>query len=435
MTATPSLHNSEQNAVRPSIPSRLKRCRICGNSSLISCVPMGSQYLSSVFPSSLNYRKEVPCWPLDLVICEKTAEKSTCGLVQLGHQFDLSVMYNDYPYTSSTNSSMPSVLKEVAESGRTFGHLRKRDLIVDIGGNDGTLLSFFQNQGFDLLNIDPASNLKPILVSPDYLHIRNFFSHKVFVAATDKKARLIFSIAMFYHLPGPIRFANDVATCLDDEGIWIIQMAYLPAMLRTNMYDNIVHEHNGYYAAHQIKWIMEKVGLEVFDVTLNAVYGGSFRVFVKKKGCARYPVTQRYHEILQKEAEEGIFDLETYQGFTQRIKKTKDDLRELCKSITAVDKKIWVYGASTKGNTILQYCGLGKNDIVAAADANPFKLGKYMVGADILIKDEVTMRAAKPDYLLVLPYSFLDAFMKREAELISRGTKFIVPLPQVRTVP
>jgi hypothetical protein len=180
---------------------------------------------------------------------------------------------------------------------------------------------------------------------------------------------------------------------------------------------------------------MEQVGLEVFDVTLNDVYGGSFRVFVKKKGNTRFPQTERYRANLREETEFGIFDPATYQSFMRRIEKTRDDLRDLCRAIKSQGKTIWVYGASTKGNTILQYCGLGKNDIVAAADANPFKLGKYIIGADIPIQDEATLRAARPDYLLALPYSFVDAFMKREAELLAQGTKYIVPLPEVRIVP
>ncbi len=413
----------------------IEECRVCGNPSLIPCISVGAQYLSSVFPEHLDYRAKVPQWPLDLVMCEKGEDGSTCGLVQLAHRLDLSAMYDAYPYTSSTNSSMASILQDVAESGRQLGHLRPNDLILDIGGNDGTLLSFFQKDDYDLLCIDAAKNVVPVVHSNRYTHVRDFFSADVYASAAKKKARLIFSVAMFYHLADPVRFSRDVSACLDDEGAWIIQMAYLPAMLRTNMYDNIVHEHNGYYATHHMKWIMERVGLEVFDVTLNDVYGGSFRVFVKKRGNTRFPQTERYRMNLREEMEFGVFDPATYQAFMRRIEKTRTDLRELCRAIKAQGKTIWVYGASTKGNTILQFCGLGKDDIVAAADANPFKLGKYIIGADIPIKDEATMRAARPDYLLALPYSFVNAFIKREAELVAKGTKFIVPLPEVLLIP
>ena len=412
----------------------VERCRVCGNPSLIPCASIGAQYLSSVFPENLDYHGKVPRLPLDLVMCEKKDEKS-CGLVQLAHRLDLSAMYDAYPYTSSTNSSMPAILKDVADSGRALKHLRAGDLILDIGCNDGTLLSIYQNEGFDLLGIDPAKNIQPVLTSDDYRHVRDFFSYRAYSCATEKKARLIFSIAMFYHLADPVAFSREVAQCLADDGVWIIQMVYLPTMLKTNMYDNIVHEHAGYYATHHMKWIMERAGLEIFDVTLNDVYGGSFRVFVKKKGAGRFPQTARHQANLREELKLGIFELTTYRDFRRRIEKTRIDLRELCGTLKAQGKSLWVYGASTKGNTILQYCGLGKDDIVAAADANPFKVGKYILGADIPIKDEATMRAARPDFLLALPYSFVGAFMKREAELVAKGTKFIVPLPEVCLVP
>jgi hypothetical protein len=184
-----------------------------------------------------------------------------------------------------------------------------------------------------------------------------------------------------------------------------------------------------------MQWVMNKAGLEVFDVELNDVYGGSFRVFVKKKQNTTLAMTDRLRANLKMEKDGGIHDVKTYRAFAQRIEKTRDDLRRLVSKIRSEKKSIWVYGASTKGNTILQYCGLGRAEIEAAADASPFKVGKYIVGADVPIRDEASMRTAKPDYLLALPYSFVDAFAKREAELISRGTKFIVPLPEVKVIP
>ncbi|MBP9869850.1 class I SAM-dependent methyltransferase [Patescibacteria group bacterium] len=413
---------------------KIDRCRVCGNTSLVPCIDIGEQYLSSVFPTDLNYRETAAKYPLDLVMCEKKADGSTCGLIQLGHRLDLTSMYDAYPYTSSTNSSMGKILEDVAESGRALKNLGSDDVILDIGGNDGTLLSFFKNDPVQLINIDPAQNVKTLLDSPSFTHVRNFFNANSYHEVTQKKAKLIFSIAMFYHLDDPMKLSRDVAEVLDDDGAWIIQMAYLPAMIRTNMYDNIVHEHAGYYAAHHMKWLMEQIGLEVFDVMENDVYGGSFRVFVKKQGNTKLAHTDRYKAILEKELTEGLFDPATYHAFMTRVEKTRDDLKALLSKIKKEGKSVWIYGASTKGNTILQYCGLGHEEIAAAADSNPFKPGKYIIGADIPIKTEEEMRAAKPDYLLALPYSFIDGFMKREAELIAHGTKFIVPLPEVKVL-
>ncbi len=416
----------------PISATKIDRCRVCGNTDLVPCIDIGEQYLSSVFPTDLTYRVTAVRYPLELVMCRKKEDGSTCGLVQLGYRLDLTSMYDAYPYTSATNSSMTKILQDVADSGRALNHLQPEDVILDIGGNDGTLLTFFKNDGCRLLNIDPAQNVAYVIDAPNYTAAREFFNTDAFSAISQKKAKLIFSVAMFYHLDDPTKFARDVAECLDDDGAWIIQMAYLPAMLRTNMYDNIVHEHAGYYAAHHMKWLMEQVGLEVFDVMENDVYGGSFRTFVKKKGNTRFAPTARYQKILQRELSEGLFDPATYQAFMRRVEKTRDDLCALLKKIKEDGKTVWIYGASTKGNTILQYCGLGKDDIAAAADSNPFKVGKYIIGSDIPIKNEDEMRAAKPDFLLALPYSFVDGFMKRETELLAQGTKFIVPLQEVK---
>ncbi len=419
----------------------ITQCRVCGNKELIPCVDIGDQYLSSVFPENLEYRASASRYPLKLVLCRKREEKThadesmaSCGLLQLGHRFDLTPMYDAYPYTSATNSSMTQILRDVAESGRAFKHLQPDDVILDIGGNDGTLLSFFQDDPYQLINIDPAKNVASLVNSPRYHAVNSFFNESAFTSVSSKKAKLIFSIAMFYHLDDPLKLARAVAACLDDEGVWIIQMAYLPAMIRTNMYDNIVHEHAGYYATHQVKWIMEAVGLEVFDVLENDVYGGSFRIFVKKRGCTRFTSSERLHATLERELSDGLFVEATYRAFMKRIEKTRVDLLALVKHIKAEKKSIWIYGASTKGNTILQYCGLGNKEIDAAADSNAFKVGKYIIGSDIPIKDETAMRAAKPDYLLALPYSFIDGFMKREADLMAQGTKFIVPLPEVKII-
>ena len=416
----------------PISATKIDRCRVCGNTDLVPCIDIGEQYLSSVFPTDLTYRVTAVRYPLELVMCRKKEDGSTCGLVQLGYRLDLTSMYDAYPYTSATNSSMTKILQDVADSGRALNHLQPEDVILDIGGNDGTLLTFFKNDGCRLLNIDPAQNVAYVIDAPNYTAAREFFNTDAFSAISQKKAKLIFSVAMFYHLDDPTKFARDVAECLDDDGAWIIQMAYLPAMLRTNMYDNIVHEHAGYYAAHHMKWLMEQGGLEVFDVMENDVYGGSFRTFVKKKGNTRFAPTARYQKILQRELSEGLFDPATYQAFMRRVEKTRDDLCALLKKIKEDGKTVWIYGASTKGNTILQYCGLGKDDIAAAADSNPFKVGKYIIGSDIPIKNEDEMRAAKPDFLLALPYSFVDGFMKRETELLAQGTKFIVPLQEVK---
>ena len=426
----------EKDMPQDSLVPKITHCRVCKNPNIIPCVDVGDQYLSSIFPENLDYRKTLKKYPMDLVLCQRTDPEKHCGLAQLGHELDLSQMYQEYPYTSASNSSMKAILENVVESGNALGHLRSGDTILDIGCNDGTLLFSYKDSPYTLVGIDAARNITPVFSSPNFKFQRGFFNQETFQKISPQKnARLIYSIAMFYHLSDPISFCKDVAACLEDDGVWIIQMAYLPAMLKTNMYDNIVHEHCGYYGIETMQWVMRQAGLEVFDVLLNDVYGGSFRLFVKKASNLGFKTTERYFKLVDQERADAIFDLKTYQDFDLRLQKTRRDLRTLLETLKSDGKKVWVYGASTKGNTILQYCGIGSDLVEAAADSNPFKFGKHLIGSDIPIKNEEELRQARPDYLLVLPYSFVEGFMKRETELLRGGTRFIVPLPEVHIRP
>ena len=414
-------------------PARIKCCRVCGNTNLKTCINMGEQYLSSIFPENLSYKNELKKHPLEIMQCVKT-DDSQCGSLQLAFDYDLSEMYENYPYTSSSNSSMQKILEDVANSGKNLNNLVKGDTILDIGGNDGTLLSFFEKEDLNLIIIDPAKNVESRVNSEKFVRVKDFFTTENFRRVSKDKAKLVFGIAMFYHLKNPIKFCEEIKTILDDNGVAIIQMAYLPSMIDTNMYDNIVHEHVGYYGVQHMKWIFEKAGLELFDVELNDVYGGSLRVFAKKKGNFNFSPTQKLQRILEGEKTWGIFRESTYSDFMNRINQTKKNLNQLLNKIKGEGKRIWVYGASTKGNTIMQFCGIGNNLIEAAADSNPFKFGKYLIGSDIPIVDEQKLRLEKPDYLLALPYSFANKFKEREKDLVERGTKFIVPLPEVKIV-
>jgi NDP-4-keto-2,6-dideoxyhexose 3-C-methyltransferase len=426
-----SRRRAQPTAFAQDITTPLERCRVCGNTELAPVIDIGEQYLSSIFPDDLDYRDEVPRSRLDLSVCVK--RDGTCGLPQLSRHHDISAMYAAYPYASATNAAMRKILADVAEGGRARVDLRPGDVVLDIGGNDGTLLANFGENDLDLVIVDPAT-VESAFESERLARVTDFFSAEAYRGVAERPASLVFSIAMYYHLDDPLTFTREVAEVLADDGVWVIQMAYLPAMLRTNMYDNIVHEHAGYYATRHMQWIMERAGLEVFDVELNDVYGGSFRVFVQRAGGARGP-TERLARVLADEDRVELFDVRTYRGFQRRIEQTRDELMALFDEIAERGETVWIYGASTKGATILQFCGLDAERIEAAAEASPFKIGKYIVGADVPIRDEAAMRAARPDWLLALPYSFVDAFMERERALVEQGTRFIVPLPQVRTLP
>lgn len=405
-------------------------CRVCGNRELVPCLDLGNQYLSSIFPTDLNYRASLQAYPMALTLC---AGPRACGLVQLRHDFDLSEMYEQYPYQSSTNPSMRRVLQDVADAGLGLG-LERGDVVLDIGCNDATMLSMLAGRGLVLAGVDAAQNITPVFADPD-LHLRRgLFSADTFDDFNLPKAKLVFSIAMFYHLADPVAFSRDVAACLRGDGAWIVQMVYMPTMLETNMYDNIVHEHVGYYDVRSLAVVMEKAGLEIFDVELNDVYGGSYRIFIQRTGGPR-PIAARVAELARAEERAGLGKPATYLAFADRIRRTRDDLRALLDRLKRAGEPVWIYGASTKGNTIAQYCGLTVDDTPFAADVNPFKWGKYLIGTDIPIVTEDELHREDPKWLLALPYSFIDGFLAREAAMVASGTRFILPLPNVAVRP
>ena len=411
--------------------SNVSACRVCGGSDLVPCVDIGRQYLSSIFPTDLSYRATLHAYPLELVLC---AGPTGCGLLQLAHVFDLSGMYEAYPYQSATNPSMRAVLQDVATGGLQAVNPQPGEVVLDIGCNDCTMLSMLANRGLTLCGIDAAQNITSVFDDPSLRLSRGLFTRERFAGLGVDRPSLIFSIAMFYHLDAPVAFSADVAAVLAPGGTWIVQMAYLPAMLTTNMYDNIVHEHAGYYTVQSLQAVMQRAGLDIYDVELNDVYGGSVRAFIQHAGGPRSH-TDRLASAIAAEARAGLGQVATYRAFAERVDDSRRELRTLLDRLRREGRRTWIYGASTKGNTIAQYCGLTADDTPYAADTNPFKWGKYLIGTDIPIVTEAELREAKPDYLLALPYSFVDGFLAREAALVAGGSRFIVPLPTVTLRP
>ena len=287
-----------------------------------------------------------------------------------------------------------------------------------------------------MMGID-ASSVESVYSSPRLCNVQGeYFNRQVFEENNvfGKKAKLIFCTACFYHMNDPVQALKDMEACLDDDGIIIIQMAYLLPMLKNNMIDNIVVEHATYYSFNNLEWMTKNTGLEIFDGQENNVYGGSMRVFLKKRGNKNYPTTEGYLKKLDEELSYGIYNESVYDDFNNRMAEVDGKLLSLLISIRKSQKSIMVYGASTKGNTILQLFNAARY-IDAAADVAPWKIGKYMIGSDIPIISQDEMRLRKPDYLLSLAYAFTDKFMEQEAELVKNGTKFIVPLPEVKVLP
>ena len=406
----------------------ISACRVCGSKELIEILSLGEQYVVDFVDNLSNDSNK---GPLDLVMCR------SCGLLQLKHTFDHDFLYKKYWYKSGISTTMVAALRDIVKKAEMLIPLAENDIVIDIGSNDGTLLEQYDKNniikvGFEPSNLGTLVNAKNITVIHDYFTFEQF--NKEFMT---KKAKIITSIAMFYDLDNPNRFVEDVKNSLDNNGLWIIQMNYLGSMLSNNTFDNISHEHLEYYSFATLNYLLRKHNLEPIDVEINDVNGGSFRVYIKKAGAKIKPFagsSERIEKLVLYEKNLGLDKIKTYNAFADRIKKIRTDLLNLLNEKKKERKKIFIYGASTRGIVILQYAGITKALIDAATDKNKDKWGKYIVGTGIKIIPIARYRREKPDYLFVLPYHFIDEIKEQEKEFINRGGKLIIAIPSIRVI-
>lgn len=398
----------------------------------MSVLPLGDHYVSNFVADDTEGVRA----PLDLVLC--SSEHGGCGLLQLRHTVDAGFLYRNYWYRSGVNVSMREALADVVASAERMVPLAVGDLVLDIGSNDGTLLRAYATPGLIRIGFEPATNLMPYAQERGTVTVNDFFGYEQFQRLFgNAQATVITSIAMFYDLEDPNAFVADVARCLAADGVWIIQMSYLPLMLSQNAFDNVCHEHLEYYALGSLRALLERHELRIVDVELNDVNGGSFRVFVTHRdGRVRVPL-EAAERVRAREAEEAALRLDTtepYEAFALRVERIREQVTSFIRSEVAAGKVVDVYGASTKGNTLLQYFGIDHTVIRWAAERNPDKWGKKTVGTAIPIVSEEEARKRPSDYFLVLPWHFLQEFVERERVYLQAGGKFIVPLPQFRII-
>jgi hypothetical protein len=398
---------------------------------------LGDQYIAGAFAEPGGAQPVSRRIPVELVRCDMTRNEEGCGLIQLRHTVPGAILYQSYWYRSGVNRTMTSNLHEIASRAEELVELRAGDLVVDIGCNDGTLLDGYGATDLRHLGFDP-SDVGRYAVAKGYEVVRDFFSYEGLRGRyADQKARIVTSIAMFYDLEYPGAFVADVARALADDGVWVMELHYLATMLDMNQFDAIVHEHLEYYSLAVIERLLGEAGLGVVRAELNDMNGGSIRLFIRH--APRYRAEGEDAENLQllriREFEMALDAAEPYERFAAAAAEVRDELASMCRRITEEGKTIHVYGASTKGNTILQYAGIDRTLVPYAADRNPDKHGSETIGTGIPIISEEQSREMQPDYYLALPWHFLDEFLEREREFLDRGGRFIVPVPTVRIVP
>lgn len=402
---------------------KIKHCRSCKNIKLTKVYSLGKQSLTGIFPSKKN--SKVTVGQLSMVLCNK------CKLLQLENNFNPHEMYGDnYGYRSSLNNSMVSHLKLKSKKLTSEYKFNINDNILDIGSNDGTFLSFFSKK-FNLYGCDPTIKKFSKYYRKDIKQIQDFFSSKFFV---NKKFKLITTISMFYDLPDPLKFAKEINSILAKDGIWHIELSYMPMMIKNISYDTICHEHLEYYSLHSLKYLLDKAGLKIINLSFNQTNGGSITLDVSKKSSKYKKCSYLISWILQSEKLNRYNTIKKQKEFFKACKTHKILLKKLIKNLQEEGKTIYGYGASTKGNVLLQYFDLDKKQISYIADRNPKKFGLFTPGTRIPIISEKKSRATKPDYYLVLPWHFKNEILKRESKMLDKGTSFIFPLPKFSIV-
>jgi NDP-4-keto-2,6-dideoxyhexose 3-C-methyltransferase len=393
-------------------------CRLCHSNELEELFSLGNQYINNFVPK--EQIGEGLKAPLDLVMC------NNCSLIQLKHTAPQELLYSRfYWYRSGVTETMRNELKDITNAIENEVVLESGDVVLDIGANDGTLLDSYFTQGLKCVGCEPADNLiESLSKKTDYV-MHDFWSYESYVNQQEKwnigKAKVITAIGMFYDLEDPNQFIKDAQKCLAEDGVFVAQLMCLKSMLEKNDLGNICHEHLEYYSLVSLKYLFETNGLEMFKIEENNVNGGSYRIFARHYQGTGVDFEENF-------ARKDIFE------FVERLESNRDQCVKFIKEEVAKGKKVYVYGASTKGNVILQYYGLDHNLITAAAERSPEKWDKYTIGSWIPIVSEDEARKAKPDYFLVLPWAFFDEFYKREEVWRANGGKFIVPLPNFKVV-
>ena len=406
---------------------KISKCRVSGSTNLVPVLSLGDQVLTGVFPATRE--TVVPTGRLALVWCPES------GLLQLDSSCDASEMYGEnYGYRSGLNQSMVQHLTtKIAHLERRAG-LASGDVVVDIGSNDATTLKSYKTQNLKRVGIDPTGEKFRSFYPDDISLAPDFFSSANFLKFGTKRAKIVTSIAMLYDLEDPIWFAREVAKVLAPDGLWHFEQSYMPSMLRLTSYDTICHEHLEYYSLEVICKILEAADLEVLDVEMNAVNGGSFAVTAAHRGST----FKRNHAVidwlLAQEERMGLHTPRPYREFEDRVFRHKEDLYRLLRALKDDGKRVLGYGASTKGNVVLQFCGIGPELVEAIAEVNPDKFGCVTPGSHIPIVSEAEAKAMSPDYFLVLPWHFKEGILRREQEFLAGGGKMIFPFPEIEIV-
>lgn len=410
------------------------RCRICGSEQLTEVIWLDEQYLSPTFVKTNEGNALVNIKaPMTLLLCDRKKNSQGCGLLQLKEAVNKDLLYTNYFYRSATSTTMREDLKDVVRDVERHVSLEKGDSVLDIGANDGTMLAYFPAHT-RRIGIEPAKNIDWSTLDPSLKMVNDYFSKKALeTVAPGEKVKAITACAMFYDLEDPNGFVADVKSILAPNGVWCIQLSYLPLMLQNMNFYDICNEHLEYYSLHTLQSLMKRHHLTIVDATTNAVNGGSVRVFITHDEGSPTP-SSSFLKLYNEEERLALYDVDTYSQFFAQMTNLRDTVRNHILREQKRGHLVLGLGASTKGNVLLQFFGITKEMLPAISERNPDKVGLRTLGTDIELISEEDARQRKPSCMLVLPWYFKEEIVKREQEYIQRGGTLLFPMPSPHLV-
>lgn len=407
------------------------KCISCNSILIDDLVKIGDQFPSAIF---LEKRDEIPdgLSPSSLNLSKCSNEK--CGLVQLTEIKNLQYVFDHYPYESGSTATMKEKLKSIIDDSLNYVQLNEDDIILDIGGNDGTMLSLIDQKVLAKVNIDAASGVKQRVSDKNYYHVHSKFNYKSYNSLDFQAPKLIFSVAMFYHLSDPKSFCKDIANVMSEDSIWVLQMTYLGSMLKDNIFDNIVHEHVAYYSLKSLEFLLSMFNLSIIESKVVDSYGGSLRVYIKKNATKKTidSFRKEYYKIQKFEIKNNTNTFEGLWAFNERTQLLKATLQNIIHHINEIHGPMFGFGASTKGNMLLQLLNLDEKNISCVLDNSSKKIGTYLTGNNIPILNENIIENKCPNYIIILPYYYKNALLSiiKKKLPIGSDVNVLIPLPE-----
>ncbi len=414
----------------PQQSTRREECRICGSRRLSRFLDLGVSPLANRFMRADQLGDEEPKFPLDVFVC------ADCSLVQLLEIVDPEILFRDYVYVSGTSDTMRAHFTSFAQALTSRFAFQADDLLVEVAANDGTFLSNFAGRGLRLLGIEPATNIAELARRRGIESVTEFFSERVAdqVRGTHGPAACVLATNVFAHLDDMNGFVRGLHRLLGPEGIFVFENSYVRDMLDELEFDSVYHEHLSYFSVAALSTLFVRHGMEIFDVEHQPVHGGSLRVFVKRQG-ARHVVTDAPARFRDEERRAGLSDVATYQAFADRVYELRSSLLALLSRLRTEGKRVVGYGSAAKGNTLLNFMGIGPELVSYLVDKNPLKQGMFSPGMHLPVLPVERLIADQPDYTLILAWNYTEEIVRQLHTYAGAGGRFIVPIPVPRVIP